>query len=105
MKSSWLSFRRILTRLHALFAITFLHPRKAFFDIGGFDEDLNLWEDWDYEIKLGMHGYSGERVPHPLFTYRYDTGMRREESLKHKDELLLEIRGRYSEMTPAARRG
>ncbi|KKN85723.1 hypothetical protein LCGC14_0275280 [marine sediment metagenome] len=92
-------------KLHALFAITFLHPRKAFFDIGGFDENLALWEDWDYEIKLGMNGYGGARVPLPLFAYRYDTGVRREESLRNKDALLLEIRGRYSDMTPAARRG
>ncbi len=92
-------------KTHALFAVTFLHPRKAFFDIGGFDEDLALWEDWDYEIKLGMNGYGGQRVPLPLFAYRYDTGVRREESLRNKDALLLEIRGRYSDMTPAARRG
>ena len=73
---------------HALFAVTFVHPRCAFDFIGGFDEELALWEDWDYVIRLSSAGYIGIRIPKPLFAYRYDTGMRRETSLLNKNELI-----------------
>lgn len=90
---------------HALFAITFLHPRLAWELVGGFDEGLDLWEDWDYTIRLGLQGFKGIRVPQALFHYRYDTGWRREESLRQQDRLLAEIRGRYAAAVPKPRRG
>jgi GT2 family glycosyltransferase len=92
-------------RDHALFAVTFVHAKSAFEEIGGFDEDLELWEDWDYCIKLAMKGYYGERVPTPLFAYRYDTGRRREDSLDNKEALLARIRGKYAGAVPMPRRG
>jgi len=96
-----------LTKLleQALFAVTFVHPKSAWKNIGGFDETVDLWEDWDYTIRLGLDGYRGIRVPHPLFVYRYDTGKRRELSLEREDELLKQIRGKYIRKTPKPRRG
>jgi glycosyltransferase involved in cell wall biosynthesis len=90
---------------HALFAVTFVHPKEAWKLVGGFDEDLALWEDWDYTIKLALAGYAGVRIKAPLFAYRYDTGMRREESLANESWLHKQIVTKYAEMIPQKRRG
>jgi glycosyltransferase involved in cell wall biosynthesis len=63
----------------ALHAVTALYPVQAWKDIGGFDDDMP-WEDWDFQIRLANAGICGTRVPAPLFTYRKDTGQRREEN-------------------------
>lgn len=46
--------------------------------VGGFDEALVSWEDWDFFCKLAMHGYCGQRLPEPLLFYRVHGGTRRE---------------------------
>lgn len=89
---------------YALFAVTFAHPRKAFDTIGGFDESMELWEDWDYVVRLALAGYSGIRVTQPLFAYRYDTGERREDSLKNKDQLMRAMRAKYEVAIPTRRK-
>jgi len=89
---------------HALFAITFVHPRRAFDIIGGFDESLDLWEDWDYTIRLALEGYHAIRLIKPLFAYRYDTGRRREASLQDQDRLLSIVRQKYAEAPQKKRR-
>jgi glycosyltransferase involved in cell wall biosynthesis len=89
----------------ALFAVTFVHPKSAWRAVGGFDETLSNWEDWDYTIKLGLEGYKGVRVPKPLFVYRYGTGKRREAALQDQEALLAQIRGRYVAQVPKPRRG
>ena len=90
---------------HALFTVTFLVPRTAFDHVGGFDENLPLWEDWDFTIKLGLSGYVGVRVPQVRYAYQYDTGKRREESIARQDELLKIIRQRYAGAVERPRRG
>ena len=90
---------------HALFAITFLHPTRAFQEVGGFDENLDIWEDWDYTVRLTLLGYWGTRVPHPLFGYRYNTGRRREDSLKAAEKRIPEMQARYKGTRPLPPRG
>lgn len=70
----------------ALFAVTFLHTKEAFISVGGFDESIDVWEDWDYAIRLSLLGYVGVHVRKPLLSYRYHTGKRREESLAKAHE-------------------
>ena len=90
----------------ALFAVTYLHPRSAFDEIGGFDEKLPGWEDWDYTVRLGLLGFKGIRVPHPLFTYRYDTGVRREQCVGElRERLIAAIKQKYQGVKPMPRRG
>jgi len=62
--------------LHAVTAIYRVEDWEA---VGGFDENLP-WEDWDFQLKLANVGICGTRIPEPLFTYRKDTGQRREEN-------------------------
>jgi glycosyltransferase involved in cell wall biosynthesis len=64
----------------SLHAVTALYPKAAWEAIGGFDEELSAWEDWDFQLKLANTGWCGTRIPQPLFTYRVDKGTRREDN-------------------------
>ena len=90
---------------HALFAVTFMHTKAIWEEVGGFSEDIALWEDWDYTLKLAMAGAKGIRIPKPLFVYRYQTGNRRNDSLAQQTELLKIIRSRYALVQPRKRKG
>ena len=79
----------------ALFVVTFLHPKEAFDEVGGFNEEIPVWEDWDYTVQLAHKGYHGIRVPEPLFSYHYESGKRREECLDNAEELMKGFRQRY----------
>jgi glycosyltransferase involved in cell wall biosynthesis len=43
--------------------------REAFELCDGYDVSLKGWEDYDLWIRMGLKGYSGKRIPKPLFTY------------------------------------
>jgi len=48
-----------------------LYPKQAWRELGGYDEDMRLgYEDWEFNIRLGIHGYVGVVVKRPLFNYR-----------------------------------
>lgn len=72
----------------ALFGITFLHPKSAWEAVGGFDEEIGGWEDWDYEIALTAQCLEGVRVPGTMWGYRYNTGTRREEHFANRSHIL-----------------
>lgn len=77
-------------------AITALIPAAWVKAVGGFDEQMAGWEDWDFFIKLAVGGYCGARLAEPLLGYRMHTGQQRELSLTRKDGLLAELRARYA---------
>lgn len=68
------------TREGMIHTVTALTPKWAWEKVGGYDEALPAWEDWDFQIALGNIGVCGQRVPLPLFFYRKHTGFRREEN-------------------------
>lgn len=78
-------------------SVTSLVPKKSHDQIGGFDENMNGWEDWDYYIALQTTGLCSYRVPEPLFVYRFRKGSRREQSFGNKDDLIQYIRGKYAD--------
>jgi glycosyltransferase involved in cell wall biosynthesis len=63
-------------------AVTGLVPVKAWRLVGGYDETLPAWEDWDFQIALADAGVCSARVAAPLWTYRKHTGRRREANLQ-----------------------
>lgn len=65
--------------------------------VGGFDETMTSWEDWDFYIKLAVAGVHGARVAQPLLIYRLDTGTRRTESEAQQDRLFNVIDQRYAD--------
>jgi len=54
-----------------------LMPKAAWQEIGGYDETMRQgYEDWEFNIRLGIHGYFGVAMSEPLFHYRVSqTGM------------------------------
>lgn len=44
--------------------------KKAFNDCGGFDENLSLWEDWEFFINIHEKGWKFYHIPKVMFFYR-----------------------------------
>ena len=63
-------------------AVTALVPRDWLRQIGGFDENLKGFEDWDLYCKMAIVGACGVRAPHPLLIYRRAHGTRTRQLLK-----------------------
>lgn len=66
-----------------LHTVTALTPRAVWRDVGGYDENLPAWEDWDFQLKCADKGYCSRRVAQPLFIYRKHTGIRRNQNLSN----------------------
>ena len=48
-----------------------LMPKSAWHTLGGYDESMRQgYEDWEFNIRLGRHGYFGVAMDKPLFHYR-----------------------------------
>ncbi len=48
-----------------------LMPKSAWYELGGYDESMRQgYEDWEFNIRLGRHGYFGAPMKDPLFHYR-----------------------------------
>lgn len=58
--------------------ITSLIPRRWHDEVGGFDESMKSWEDWDYWLRLARAGKCFVRIQEPLVDYRFYSGTRRE---------------------------
>lgn len=76
-------------------AVTALVPTKWARDVGGFDESITGWEEWDFYAKMASKGYCGQRLPESLLYYRVDTGTVRKRSFANKDELIETIKSRH----------
>lgn len=77
---------RLLLSKGCLHAVTGLFRVKDWEKVGGYDESLPAWEDWDFQLKLANIGVCGTRVPESIFTYRKDTGFRREDNYANFEE-------------------
>jgi glycosyltransferase involved in cell wall biosynthesis len=76
-------------------AVTVLMKRSDAQIIGGFDEDLISWEDWDFFAKCAANKIYGVRLQEFLLVYKAETGRRRETALQRKKELHEVIKSRY----------
>jgi len=57
--------------------ISSLVPKRFHVAIGGFDESMESWEDWDYWLRISHMGICFTWLEQPLIEYRFDTGSRR----------------------------
>lgn len=48
-----------------------LFRRSAWESVGGFDETMDGWEDYDFWWRISQVGFEGKRLPLPLFNYRH----------------------------------
>lgn len=76
-------------------AVTALYEREAWEKVGGFDEKLQAWEDWDFVIAIAASGYCGVRLTQPLLHYRMQAGKRREMHYAGKEEYKKEIAAKW----------
>jgi hypothetical protein len=60
----------LMLYLHTDGRCTKLFRREAFDSVGGYDEDLPAFEDWDLYLSLAERGGVGDVIPEPLFLYR-----------------------------------
>jgi glycosyltransferase involved in cell wall biosynthesis len=77
-------------------AVTCLLPTNDLRRLGGFDEQLPAWEDWDLLIQLAVNGVCGQHLAQPLLVYRLQSGQRRKVGDAKETELLAAIRDRYT---------
>lgn len=82
-----------LERMHH--AVTALIPTDWARGVGGFDESLRGWEDWDFYIKMAIKGYCGVHQPGALLGYRKDSGTQRDQAWHNREMLAPTIRKRY----------
>lgn len=75
--------------------ITALVPRAWHDEIGGFDESMVSWEDWDYWIRMARAGKCFTKVPEELVVYRFYSGTRRDSGLQHYKNLLQYLKRKY----------
>lgn len=66
--------------------VSCLMPKKWFNEIGGFDENLETWEDVELFWRMAKLGYCFHRVPQELILYNADSGTRRENSIPRDDD-------------------
>lgn len=76
--------------------VTILAATDDIREIGGFDEQIPAWEDWDLMIKQAIAGHEGVRVATPLLIYRLHTGQRRKASKKAEEKLYKTLHDRYA---------
>ena len=48
--------------------------RELWSDLKGYDERLHCWEDWEFWIRAGVHGWSFQHLDRIGFEYRVRTG-------------------------------
>lgn len=63
--------------------------------VGGFDEGLAFWEDWEIMLKFVQSGLCGQHIAEPLLSYRLKTGRRRRASKDVEDQLRKILRDKY----------
>jgi glycosyltransferase involved in cell wall biosynthesis len=82
---------------HGQHAINALMWRQDALGVGGFDEELPGWEDWDFAIKCALNGVCGELLPVETFVYRKFSGQRRDLAASSMEGLLPILKERYQE--------
>ena len=68
-----------------------LYRREVFEQVGGYNTNLDSYEDWDFWIGALEHGWQGTYVPEPLFLYRVKDESMYTEALKRHDRLIARI--------------
>jgi glycosyltransferase involved in cell wall biosynthesis len=79
--------------------ISTLVPKLWHDEIGGFDETMPSWEDWEYWLRMARAGKCFIRLAEPMIAYRFYTGNRRETGIQMPQELLTYITNKLEGVT------
>lgn len=76
---------------------TCLIPKEVHEGVGGWDEDLPLWEDIDYEISTSVYGACEEKVSYPIYFYRFSSSTRRVKEPELAEQAKEKIKEKWQE--------
>lgn len=82
-------------RQTSIHSINILIPTADLIKVGGFDVNMDTWEDVDLFMKLAAAGICGQRLAEPLVTYRYQSGQLRERGARIESDLKAFLANRY----------
>jgi glycosyltransferase involved in cell wall biosynthesis len=85
--------------------VTALIPLAWHQEIGGFDEELESWEDVDYHWRLAKAGKCYHRIEQELLIYNFPQGHRRESGRQNFKNLLYCISEKHKEIEIVGCRG
>lgn len=75
--------------------ISCLMPREWCIKAGGFDPNAAGFEDWDFFVRMAIHGFCGQRLKKPLMYYRVYTGTERERAYQKEKEIAQGLTRKY----------
>lgn len=84
----------LLTR-GSMHPVTALYPVSVWRAVGGYDEALSHWEDWDFQFRTMAAGHCERRLAVALWTYRMRLGTRREANVAAFAEGKAQIEARW----------
>lgn len=87
----WLDFDGIATG----HVVSVLMATADALAVGGFDDALTAWEDWDFFIKCRLAGVQGKRAPFVTLNVRRGPGSRTERAFADRRHLLRVLKDRY----------
>ena len=77
--------------------VTALYPTALLREVGGWDEGVDIWEDWTAPLRLALKGYCGRRTAQPALVYRITLGERMSKGMAAGEELMLPVWQRYAD--------
>lgn len=86
-------FKGLLKKMRG--PVTGIYPKAAWGRVGGFDEDFETFEDYEFQIAISTAGWCGSRLAVPCFTYRYDTGTVRDKGHNEQVKWLARIYSKH----------
>lgn len=78
--------------------ITILLPKIWHVQIGGFDENLETWEDCDYLLRLAWAGHCFHHIQEMLWLYDFSSGKRRDKHVEQTTALMNYLQDKYDEV-------
>lgn len=76
--------------------VTALVPTQAAQAVGGFPEDIRIWEDWAFYLRLAQAGVCGQKIPASIIVYRLAEGTNRQDG-ERDPALAAQVQARYVE--------
>ena len=77
--------------------VTALYPTALLREVGGWDEGVDIWEDWTAPLRMALKGYCGRRTAQPALVYRITLGERMSRGMAAGEELMLPVWQRYAD--------
>jgi hypothetical protein len=65
--------------------------------LGGFDQSMAGFEDWEFFVRCAIAGLCGKVVPEALLAYRVTTGQRRENAMKDRETVVEYLRAQHGD--------